>query len=92
MIDDDDFDYKQNSISISDSGLDHDSITTIYFDLLPLLDANLDVFEVEPLPKNSVLRGMNNVLLSPHNSNASPKVFNEVDKKSIKNLFSGLKI
>ena len=54
--------------------------------------AALDVFEVEPLPKNSVLRGLNNVLLSPHNSNASPKVFNEVDKKSIKNLFSGLKI
>ena len=54
--------------------------------------AALDVFEVEPLPKNSALRGMNNVLLSPHNSNASPKVFDDVNNKSIKNLFAGLKI
>ena len=52
--------------------------------------AALDVFEVEPLPKNSELRKMKNVLLSPHNSNASPKVFNEVDKRSINNLFNGL--
>jgi len=44
---DDNFDIKQNSISIGSSNLNHDSITTIYFDLLPLLDANLDVFEVE---------------------------------------------
>jgi len=55
-----------------------------------ILGAALDVFEVEPLPKNSKLRNMKNVLLSPHNSNASPKVFNEVDKQSIKNLFKGL--
>lgn len=44
---DDNFDFNQDSISISSSNLDHDSISTIYFDLLPLLDANLDVFEVE---------------------------------------------
>lgn len=44
---DDDFDSKKNSITIGASNLNHDSITTIYFDLLPLLDANLDVFEVE---------------------------------------------
>lgn len=55
-----------------------------------IFGAALDVFEVEPLPKNSKLRNMKNVLLSPHNSNASPKVFNEVDKQSIKNLFKGL--
>ena len=27
--------------------LDHDDVSSIYFDLLPLLDANLDVFEVQ---------------------------------------------
>ena len=54
--------------------------------------AALDVFEVEPLPKDSLLREMRNVLLSPHNSNGSPSVFNNVDKLSIHNLFEGLNI
>jgi len=52
--------------------------------------AALDVFEVEPLPEESILRKMNNVFLSPHNSNGSPQVFNKVDDLSIKNLFLGL--
>jgi len=54
--------------------------------------AALDVFEVEPLPEESILRKMNNVFLSPHNSNGSPSVFNDVDKLSIQNLFDGLNI
>jgi D-3-phosphoglycerate dehydrogenase len=54
--------------------------------------AALDVFEVEPLPEESILRKMNNVFLSPHNSNGSPSVFNNVDKLSIQNLFEGLNI
>jgi len=52
--------------------------------------AALDVFEIEPLPSNSKFRQLENVYLSPHNSNASPKVFNKVDDLSIKNLFLGL--
>ena len=52
--------------------------------------AALDVFEVEPLPEESILRKMNNVFLSPHNSNGSPRVFNKVDECSINNLFIGL--
>ncbi len=52
--------------------------------------AALDVFEVEPLPNESILRKLNNVFLSPHNSNASPEVFNKVDELSIRNLFDGL--
>ena len=54
--------------------------------------AALDVFEVEPLPQENILREMNNVYLSPHNSNGSPLVFNKVDELSIKNMFSGLSI
>ena len=54
--------------------------------------AALDVFEVEPLPQRNILREMNNVYLSPHNSNGSPSVFNNVDKLSIQNLFDGLNI
>ena len=52
--------------------------------------AALDVFEVEPLPKENILRKMNNVFLSPHNSNGSPMVFDKVDEISINNLFSVL--
>lgn len=44
---DNDFTRTKNSISIDTSFLKHKDITLIYFDLLPLLDANLDVFEVE---------------------------------------------
>ena len=54
--------------------------------------AALDVFEVEPLPRGNILRKLDNVLLSPHNSNASPQIFNKVDQASIQNLFDGLGI
>tara|TARA_Y100000741_G_scaffold364462_2_gene355547 strand:+ start:249 stop:1175 length:927 start_codon:yes stop_codon:yes gene_type:complete len=52
--------------------------------------AALDVFEEEPLPKNSKLKKFENVLLSPHNSNASIEVFNKVDILSINNIFDFL--
>ena len=52
--------------------------------------AALDVFEVEPLPEDNILRKIDNVYLSPHNSNGSPQVFNRVDYLSINNLFLGL--
>ena len=55
-----------------------------------IFGAALDVFETEPLPKNNILRKLKNVFLSPHNSNASPKVFNNVDNQSINNLINGL--
>lgn len=44
---DDDFSNKLDKQAISGSQIDHASVLKIYFDLLPLLDANLDVFEVE---------------------------------------------
>ena len=57
-----------------------------------ILSAALDVFEEEPLPKDSILRKIDNVFLSPHNSNSSPRVFNKVDELSINNIFTGLNI
>lgn len=44
---DDDFTTKSDKQAITGSAIDHASVLKIYFDLLPLLDANLDVFEVE---------------------------------------------
>jgi D-3-phosphoglycerate dehydrogenase len=52
--------------------------------------AALDVFEVEPLPAESPLRKMNNVLLAPHNSNSSPAAWERVHWNTIKNLIEGL--
>ncbi|MEN6318268.1 MAG: phosphoglycerate dehydrogenase [Syntrophaceae bacterium] len=51
----------------------------------------LDVFEDEPLVKESVLRRMDNCLLAPHNANSSPEAWEHVHKNSIKNLLDGLK-
>ena len=52
--------------------------------------AALDVFEVEPLPAESPLKQMENVLLAPHNSNSSPAAWERVHWNTIKNLIEGL--
>lgn len=52
--------------------------------------AALDVFEVEPLPKSSPLRGLKNVLLAAHNSNSSPVAWERVHRNTIDNLIKGL--
>jgi len=55
-----------------------------------LAGAALDVFEHEPLPLNSPLLKMDNVLLAPHNSNSSPAAWEKVHWNTIKNLVAGL--
>jgi D-3-phosphoglycerate dehydrogenase len=57
-----------------------------------LAGAALDVFEKEPLPADSPLRKMDNVLLAPHNSNASPAAWERVHWNTIRNLLDGLGI
>jgi D-3-phosphoglycerate dehydrogenase len=52
--------------------------------------AALDVFEVEPLPADSPLRRMDNVLLAPHNSNSSPRAWERVHENTISNLLAVL--
>lgn len=52
--------------------------------------AALDVFEEEPLPTSSPLRGMPNVLLSSHATNASPRCWNAVHENSIAMLCESL--
>lgn len=52
--------------------------------------AALDVFEYEPLPADSPLLKMDNVLLAPHNSNSSPTAWERIHWNTIKNLVEGL--
>ncbi len=54
--------------------------------------AALDVFEVEPLPADSPLKRMDNVLLAPHNANSSPAAWERVHWNTIRNLVTGLGI
>ena len=57
-----------------------------------LAGAAMDVFEVEPLPQDSPLRKMENVMLASHNSNSSPSAWERVHWNTIRNLLVGLKI
>ena len=54
--------------------------------------AALDVFEDEPLPADSPLKKMDNVLLSPHNTNSSPFFWERIHWNSLRNLLIGLGI
>jgi D-3-phosphoglycerate dehydrogenase len=54
--------------------------------------AALDVFEIEPLPDDSPLLLMDQVMLAPHNSNSSPLAWEAVHWNTIRNLLVGLDI
>ena len=54
--------------------------------------AALDVFELEPLPADSPLREMDQVMLGAHNSNSSPSAWERVHWNTIRNLLIGLDI
>lgn len=54
--------------------------------------AALDVFEKEPLPLDSPLLQMEQVMLAPHNANSSPAAWERVHWNTIRNLLDGLGI
>lgn len=54
--------------------------------------AALDVFEIEPLPQDSPLKQIDNVLLAPHNANSSPAAWERVHLNTVRNLLVGLGI
>jgi len=51
----------------------------------------MDVFEVEPLPKESRLRQFSNCLMAPHNANSSPEAYQKVHVNTIRNLLIHLR-
>jgi D-3-phosphoglycerate dehydrogenase len=53
--------------------------------------AALDVFEQEPLPPDSPLRRMDNVMLAPHNSNSSPAAWERVHRNTVDQLLAVLR-
>ena len=53
--------------------------------------AALDVFEQEPLPADSPLIHMENVMLAPHNCNSSPGAWEAVHWSTINQLLAALK-
>ncbi len=55
-----------------------------------LAGAALDVFEEEPLPLDSPLLGMDNVMIAPHNTNSSPYYWERVHWNTLRNLLIGL--
>lgn len=55
-----------------------------------LAGAALDVYEQEPLPPESQLRRLEQVLLAPHNANSSPTAWERVHANTIRNLLLGL--
>jgi len=57
-----------------------------------LRGAAMDVFEDEPLPADSPLLAMDQVLLAPHNANSSPKFRERVHWNTIRNLLVGLEM
>lgn len=57
-----------------------------------LRGAALDVFEDEPLPLDSPLRQMDNVMLAPHNANSSPTAWERIHWNTLRNLLVGLDI
>lgn len=52
--------------------------------------AGLDVYEEEPLPRESPLRSMDRVILAPHNANSSPAAWRRVHESSLEQLFREL--
>lgn len=52
--------------------------------------AGLDVFEEEPLREDHPFKAMENVILSPHNSNSSLKAWEKVHENSVKKLIEVL--
>ncbi len=57
-----------------------------------LSGAALDVFEVEPLPADSPLRRMDQVLLAAHNANSSPSAWERVHLSTFHNLLDAMGI
>ena len=55
-----------------------------------LAGAGLDVFEVEPLPADSPLRGLTQVILGAHNGSNAKEAVERTSRLAVENLFAHL--
>ena len=79
-------------INTARGGVVNESALIAALEAKGIAGAALDVFELEPLPADSALLNMQNVLLAPHNANSSPSAWEHVHWNSIRNLLEGLGI
>ena len=93
MIDDYMFSYCNHNAYIINTArgpiIDNQSLIKALQDKV-IAGAALDVYEEEPLPLESPLLEMENVLLSPHNANSSPEAWEKVHLNTINNLLDAL--
>lgn len=78
-------------INTARGGLVHEEALEAALEAGGIAGAALDVFDQEPLPADSRLRSMENVLLAPHNANASPSAWERVHHLTIEKLIQGLR-
>ena len=78
-------------VNASRGGIIDEKALLVALDSDQCAGAALDVFENEPLLKESPLRVMPQVLLSPHSSNSSHKAWEIIHQKTVENLLQYLR-
>ena len=80
-------------IVISRGGIVDESAMTSALELGRIAGAGLDALDIEPLPKDSLLWDMPNVIISPHVSSCSPAMYEgrkEVFKNNLQRYVDGI--
>jgi D-3-phosphoglycerate dehydrogenase len=77
-------------INTARGGLIDEAALAVALEQGRLAGAALDVFETEPLPADSPLRRLDNMILGSHNSSNTAEAVNRTSVRAIDNLLAGL--
>jgi D-3-phosphoglycerate dehydrogenase len=77
-------------INTARGGLIDEAALAVVLEKGHLAGAALDVFETEPLPADSPLRRLDNVILGAHNSSNTAEAVHRTSERAIDNLLAGL--